>query len=199
MRSETTHQNKQIKICCVLIGTIASELEVEDLLVSPSIDERNMLLTKDAAETSCVASALSAGMILCNTIGEKNANTTTQLETSEPVCCLLPCIMSVVACSYSNETVRSAVSTLSDPLVYVMSRFLHRIGERWRRGLDRRNHIDEMVTILSITDLCLLIIEELVTSSLSSEARAQCKDLTTPLHAWKEALLVADGLLEDHV
>eukprot|EP00984_Skeletonema_dohrnii_P006791 scaffold2425_cov76-Skeletonema_dohrnii-CCMP3373.AAC.7 len=180
------------RICCVLVGTIASELEVEDLLISPSIDERNMELTKEA-EASCFATALSAGVLLCNAMGEKNVTNAERLETSEPLCCLLPCIMSVVACSNTNENVQIAVSSLDGPLVYVMSRFLHRAGERWKH-LDRRSQTDEGFTILSITGLCLLIIEEMVTSSAS---RAGYQELTSPLIVWKEALAVAEDEVED--
>jgi hypothetical protein len=180
------------RICCVLVGTIASELEVEDLLISPSIDERNMELTKEA-EASCFATALSAGMLLCNAMGEKNVTNAERLETSEPLCCLLPCIMSVVACSNPNENVQTAVSSLDRPLVYVMSRFLHRAGGRWNH-LDRRSQTDEVFTILSITGLCLLIIEEMVTSSAS---RAGYQELKSPLIAWKEALLDVEDEVED--
>eukprot|EP00577_Skeletonema_sp_RCC1716_P005585 CAMPEP_0113399162 /NCGR_PEP_ID=MMETSP0013_2-20120614/15379_1 /TAXON_ID=2843 ORGANISM="Skeletonema costatum, Strain 1716" /NCGR_SAMPLE_ID=MMETSP0013_2 /ASSEMBLY_ACC=CAM_ASM_000158 /LENGTH=781 /DNA_ID=CAMNT_0000284019 /DNA_START=6 /DNA_END=2351 /DNA_ORIENTATION=- /assembly_acc=CAM_ASM_000158 len=180
------------RICCVLVGTIASELEVEDLLISPSIDERNMELTKEA-EASCFATALAAGMLLCNAMGEKNVTNAERLETSEPLCCLLPCIMSVVACSNSNKNVQTAVSSLDRPLVYVMSRFLHRAGERWKH-LDRRSQTDEAFTILSITGLCLLIIEEMVTSSAS---RVGYQELTSPLIVWREALLEEEDEVED--
>jgi len=189
------------RICCVLVGTIASELEVEDLLISPSIDERNMQLTKEA-ESSCFASALAAGMLLCHSVGETNVMNTERLETCEPLCCLLPCIMSVVACSSSNERVQNAVSSLykDGRLVHVMCRFLLRAGERWKR-LDRSSQIDEAFAILSITGLCLLIVEELVTSSAS---RAEYQELTSPLKVWKEALLSdvkseAEDVLKEHV
>ncbi len=180
------------RICCVLLGTIASELEVEDLLISPSIDERNMQLTKEA-ETSCFATALSAGMLLCNAIGENNVMNAERFETNEPLCCLLPCIMSVVACSRSNEMVEAAVSPLDGPLVHVMSQFLHRSGDRWKH-LDRLSQIDELFTILSVTGLCLLIIEEMVTSSAS---RAEFQELISPLNVWKEALSQVESDLKD--
>eukprot|EP00986_Skeletonema_menzelii_P012186 scaffold6609_cov141-Skeletonema_menzelii.AAC.8 len=195
-RNEVSDQAINVgRICCMLIGTIASELEVEDLLISPSIDERNMQLTKEA-ETSCFASALSAGMLLCNAVGEKNVTNAERLETSEPLCCLLPCIMSVIACSSSNERVETAVSSLNDSVAYVMSQFLHRIGVRWNH-LDRWSQIDESFTILSIAGLSLLIIEELVTSSAPRE---EYQELVPPLNLWKEALSKdVEDALEEHV
>lgn len=195
-RIELTDQRTKVgRICCVLVGTIASELEVEDLLISPSIDERNMQLTKEA-ETSCFASALAAGMLLCHSVGEKNVMKRERLETCEPLCCLLPCIMSVVACSSLNETVQNTISSLCEDgrLVHVMSQFLLRAGERWKR-LERLSQIDEAFAILSITELCLLIVDGLVTSLASKSGYQQ---LVSPLKVWKEALLleVEDALKE---
>ena len=188
--------NKVGRICCVLVGTIASELEVEDLLISSSIDEGNMQLTKEA-ESSCFASALAAGMLLCNSLGEKNVtNLEERLETCEPLCCLLPCTMSVVACLCSNEKVQHAISSLykDGRLVHVMSRFLCRVGERWKRLDKRLSQIDEAFAILSIVGLCLLIIEELVTSSI---ARAEYQELRSPLKVWREILLEVESEAED--
>jgi hypothetical protein len=75
-----------------------------------------------------------------------------------------------------------------------MSQFLLRAGERWNR-LERLSQIDEAFAILSITELCLLIVDGLVTSLASKSGYQQ---LVSPLKLWKEALLleVEDALKE---
>ena len=176
------------KVCCVLVGAIASELEIEDLLISPSIDERNMQLTKEA-DSSCFASALGAGISLCNTVGEANImNSDERLETCEPLCCLLPCIMSVVSScsSSSNERVQIAASSLCKEghLMDVISQFIHRALKHWKR-LDRSFRIDEVFATLPIIGLCVLIVEELVTSSATI---GDYEQLRSSMNGWKNEL-----------
>ena len=77
--------------------------------------------------------------------------------------------------------------------VHVMSRFLHRSAERWKH-LDRWSQSDELFTILSVTGLCLLIVEEMITSSSS---RVEYQELVSPLNVWKEALSQVASNVED--
>lgn len=178
------------RICCVLFGTIASELEIEDLLISPNVNERRMqFTTKEEADSSCFVFALRNSILLCQSMGEKNAmNLEERLETCEPLCCILPCIMSVVSCcsSSNNEQVlNAAFSFCRDAcLLRVICQFIHRAMERWKR-LDRSTRVDEVFAILSIVRLCLLIVEESVGSL---ESIADCQQLKPPLNGWKVIL-----------
>jgi hypothetical protein len=82
----------------------------------------------------------------------------------------------------------------------VISRFIHRALKHWKR-LDRSFQIDEMFAALPIIGLCVLIVEELVTSS---ETIGDYEQLSSSLNGWKDVLSneiesEAAGLLREQI
>ena len=144
------------RICCLVMGTIAAELEVDHLLAPQGADILHTAPDKtqnDEMNHPSFARALRGGILFCHSLGERRhgrsihervaLGQSSYYEYHEPLTYLLPCVMSIVANSiaYRGESESNAVEALSfaidalrkdDCLMLAMSGFLHRTCYTWR-------------------------------------------------------------------
>jgi hypothetical protein len=181
--------------CCLVMGTIAAELEVDHLLAPQSADIRTASdqTRGDEANYSSFACALRGGILFCHSLGEKWHGTSRialgqrSHEYDEPLTYLLPCVMSIVSKSLSyqgegesnpGDALDFAIDALrkDDCLMLAMSGFLCRTSCRWRNvceGIGPSSGIDESIyhmtdSTISTLKLCILIIIEFDSISTSS-------------------------------
>lgn len=184
------------RTCCLVMGTIAAELEVDYLLASPSGGIQDSFASKNEENhASSFAYALREGILFCHSLGEKqllssNSALTSQMpyEYHEPITHLLPCIMSLVS---------------TDCLVLAISRFLSRAssqccdsneGVALSRVEDR--DIEQADLMVSMLKLSTLIINDfaIIANSRQKEippmfcSKKVCQELRHSLNLWKNHL-----------
>ena len=163
--------------CCLVMGTIAAELEVDHLLCPPISDDDKSSTNETKEESKVVGSssfphALRSSIMFCHALGEKRfgndsdntlAGKESSYEYQEPLTYLLPCIMSLVSnvssdeeeskSSSIGEQLRFALMTLSKDncLVLIISKLLNRASKQWQRrnmeGVWSQNPVDDHAAI----------------------------------------------------
>ena len=184
----TRERDEVGRICCLVMGTIAAELEVDHLLAPQGADILHTAPDKtqnDEMNHPSFARALRGGILFCNSLGERRhgcsihervaLGQSSYYEYHEPLTYLLPCVMSIVANSiaYRGESESNAEEALSfaidalrkdDCLMLAMSGFLHRTCYTWRhvcKGTGPFYQIDDstiQVTDSTISTLKLCIL-----------------------------------------
>ena len=102
--SETTLQSEWEdigRVCCLVMGTIASELELNQLLNNQGSED-------EEKDSSSFARALCTSISFCEHIVKKMqecGNVTNHIEHYEPFACLLPCIISILHTANDDEDV----------------------------------------------------------------------------------------------
>jgi hypothetical protein len=197
--------------CCLVMGTIAAELEADHLLAPHTSTHQT---PNDEMNYSSFACALRGGIIFCHSLGERQHGSSVHdsvaldrrsYEYHEPLTYLLPCVMTIVSNSISfdqgerksnaEEALNFAIEALQkdDCLMLAMSRFLYRTSYKWRnvcKGIGPFSRIDDSTiqmtdSTLSTLKLCILIIIEF-TSISTFPTQIDC--LQTSLDLWKENL-----------
>lgn len=206
------------RTCCSIMGTIAAELEVDQLLApSASTGTEGSQTQSDESNQSSFTYALQGAAIFCNSLGEKQLRDDNlgghdcrkPIEYHEPLIYLLPCIMSLVSTVVPEgqteviPSVREEVRMLckGGSLLTAISKYLNRASQRWRASVESKQQrsllIDQMDTILSTLNLCALIIDEVIsTANLSEEAARGLRD---SLSTWKKILAQASDQCESKV
>jgi hypothetical protein len=190
-----TERDQVGQTCCLVMGTIAAELEVDQLLAPHSADTRTTSdrTRDDETKYSSFACALRGGILFCHSLGERRHGTSSNAlgqrshEYDEPLTYLLPCVMSIVSKSLSyqgegqsnpGDALDFAIDSLrkDDCLMLAMSGFLYRTSCRWRNvceGIGPSSLIDESMnqmtdSAMSTLKLSILIIIEFTSIPTSS-------------------------------
>lgn len=175
------------RLCCLVIGSIAYELEIDDLITSNDDSQ--------AHDNSSFICALRYGIIFSHSLGEKRyADNSDKLdneresdEYDEPLSYLLPCMRSLLTNSEEDvdrptgDQVFSASSVLCEGgvLVVAISQFLHRLGVQWsRREKDVTKASSQRAEgILSLVELCTKLISGYLNKVESSPNVALCSQM----------------------
>ena len=158
--------------CCLVMGMIAAELEVDHLLAPPVIDKQNSLSTKEEKEQHNISSfghALRGAVLFCClSLG------TMSKAHHEPLNHLLPCIISLVSTGdTSQEECKS--SGVEDALQFALDGlckdklFLDGVSQLFDRTTKQLNEVhstqnnpnsQSVKSMMSTTNMCLDIIAE---------------------------------------
>jgi len=178
------------RTCCIVMGNIAAELEVEYLLATPSASIQTSHASNEDKIASSFSNALREGILFCHSLGERQLlngdhdsyalMSQRPYEYREPLTHLLPCIMSLVSNVTSSqeeselsmeEELHFALAALckNDCLVLAISKLLHRASKLWNNCFEAvvpLSQVDDSVIqqfdgVISLVKLCALIIDEL--------------------------------------
>jgi hypothetical protein len=172
--------------CCLITGSIADELDVDQLLVLSSAESivSNHCSLGGESNVPPIVLALRSGIEFSNSLAERrclrNLNCQESLEL-EPLVYLLPSMMSLVSrlafgdddevASNMAESLQLAKKAFNadDWLMLTISKFLRRLSDQWSEYCQRRvniRSIDSLVvrrtnSVVSVVDMCLVIISSL--------------------------------------
>ena len=186
------------RTCCLILGTFAPELELDQLLICHQNDE---------SDTSSFCNALCACLTYCNTVvkqerSDTNASTN-QIEQEEPLSCILPCIMSIIDIAKSgydrenktNKLAESAQNILvslcnNGQFIEILSGFLRRLHTRL---MDCNGELGMRTSIITLAKLASVIGNEaLEIENSSSQMLFTDKDsdkLSAALLLWNNSFL----------
>jgi hypothetical protein len=147
------------RTCCLVLGTIAPELELGQLLSSHD---------KGDYDSHSFVIAMCKCVLFCGSVAEKvssNKNEVRKLEYEEPLSCILPCIMSIVDIAISDfdvdnikakEPAHMALKSLCNEgeLVRIISKFLNRLHTRL---VESNGQFEQQANIISIVKLSSII------------------------------------------
>ncbi|KAL9187014.1 hypothetical protein ACHAXT_010734 [Thalassiosira profunda] len=160
--------------CCLVMGTIAAELEADHLFAPPSLDA-SPSADKERG-SSLFSPALGSAIRFCDSIGNcGDAVGTIPYERQEPLAYLLPCIMSLVSNAASqqgegkaSEGMELALTNLQQGncLVLALSGFLRRAASQLRESAQ-----GGIPTIQSMVQLCALIVDEYTQIAPEADSR----------------------------
>ena len=153
------------RTCCLVMGTIAAELEVDHLLAPPSTGSEKSLAQEEEEEEreqnmSSFGHALRGAILFCHVVGENQSD---EFQ-DDPLVYLLPCIMSLVSNSsaYDGESKSSVEVALqfaldglkdNDCFVGAILKYLRRISSVGTKGHD-------LDSTISTVKFCGIIINE---------------------------------------
>jgi len=160
--------------CCLVMGMIAAELEVDHLLAPPVVDKQNSLSTKEDKEQSQNLSLFGhslrgAVLFCCLSLGTMNSK-----AHHEPLAHLLPCIISLVSTGdtdqeeYKSSGVEDALQFALDGLCKD-NLFLNGVSQSFDRTTKQLNEVHStqnnpnsqiLKSMMSTTNMCLDIIAE---------------------------------------
>jgi len=160
--------------CCLVMGMIAAELEVDHLLAPPVVDKQNSLSTKEDKEQSQNLSLFGhalrgAVLFCCLSLGTMNSK-----AHHEPLAHLLPCIISLVSTGdtdqeeYKSSGVEDALQFALDGLCKD-NLFLNGVSQLFDRTTKQLNEVHStqnnpnsqiLKSMMSTTNMCLDIIAE---------------------------------------
>ncbi|KAL3805683.1 hypothetical protein HJC23_005927 [Cyclotella cryptica] len=202
--SDSTTQREWEEIgraCCVVIGAIAPELELDHLLASHENEQ---------SDPSSFVSALCAAILFSDYVSKNNQpNSKDEMpfEYNEPLSCFLPCIMSIVSSAisdfdqvniYSRDSAQRVLVTVSQDanFVNIISDFLC-ICIRHESHYDKVRH---QSSTRSLARLAYFIMTGLLDLSLieNSSSRLQLtttetNKLTTSLMHWERHFIDSDA------
>jgi hypothetical protein len=149
--------------CCLVLGTIAPDLDLDQLLTCTD---------KDLLDSSSFVKALCEAVLFCDSAAKYKqlVSERVQLEYDEALTCLLPCIMSIVSSASSDfdeegdvekETAQAALATLccDGDFVNVISEFLSRLFRFSGHGKSNQQE-----SITSVARLAIFIVTELLSN-----------------------------------
>jgi len=155
--------------CCLVMGRIAAELEVDHLLAPPVVDKQGPLGTKEDKEQQNMSHALRGAVLFCLSFDN------IQLETRhEPLTHLLPCIISLVSSGatgqeeYKSSGVEDALQFALDGLCKD-NLFLNGISQLFDRTTTQLDELhptqnnsnaQSIKSMISTTNMCLDVIAE---------------------------------------
>ena len=159
--------------CCLVMGMISAELEVDHLLAPPVVDKQSPLSTKEDKEQSQNMSFGRAlrGAIFCLSLDGVQTKTRHEAR-HEPLAHLLPCIISLVSSEVQEEYKSSGVD---DALQFALdglckdNLFLNGISQLFDRTTTQLNELhstqdnpnaQSVKSMMSTINLCLDIIAE---------------------------------------
>lgn len=172
------------RMCCLVLGTIAPELEFDQLLIRDDNKEH---------DPSSFVNALCTCVMFCGNVARTSADTKdhmSQLETDEPLSYILPCIMSIVdivstGCmegdARTNASAHQVLKTLCSDgnLVPIISEFLIRLHTRFENSSE-----DLQPNIMSIAKLASIIGTGLV--EIAEESSTKIDELSRTLIQWSK-------------
>ncbi|KAL7484924.1 hypothetical protein ACHAW6_010531 [Cyclotella cf. meneghiniana] len=186
------------RACCLVIGTIAPELELDELLASHD---------KESCDHSSFVNALCSCILFSDYVAKKNQpnskSETVHFEFDEPLSCLLPCIMSFVS-SASSDSDQESIWPRESPyrvlvtlcrdanFVNVISQFLHRIYIRRQSHHDKSSH---QVSITSVARLAFLIITGILEICSNEEHSSRLQLTTADANKLKTSLMHWESIL----
>jgi len=160
--------------CCLVVGMIAAELEVDHLLAPPVIDKQNSLSTKDDKEHQNMSSfghALRGAVLFCClSLGTMHS----KAHHDPPLTHLLPCIISLVSTGdagqeeYKSSGVEDALQFALDGLckdnlfLNGLSQLFDRTTTQLNELHSTQNNLDAQTvkSMMSTINLCLDVIAE---------------------------------------
>lgn len=200
----------------MVLGTIATELEVEYLLAPPSSVVGNLKLGNGDNETSSFVHALREGILFCHSLGmrERDGHALTiqmPYDHREPLAHLLPCVMSLISNGTPNKEeekskdgMRLALATLceDDCLLRAVSQFLRRASKEWNDHLEGARKLprvhdaaeQQFDGLISLVEMSALVIDELTAIARSSGGKVPQpapevrRELRLALEVWKNIL-----------
>ena len=161
------------RTCCLVMGTIAAELEVDHLLAPQSASSEKSLGSGGEMSEKNLSSfghALHGAILFCHALGKRQ----TGLDSHEPLTYLLPCILSLLNASLgeesdnstAKETLRSLIK--DDCFMLTILNFLVRVSKHWSGKQSPQMH--SLGSMISTVKLCGLIIKDFNMVQKSSTA-----------------------------
>ena len=154
--------------CCLVMGMIAAELEVDHLLAPPVVDKQNSLTSKEDKQQTSFGHALRGAILFCRSLDGIQTE-----ARHEPLAHLLPCIISLVSSEVTGqeEYKSSGVDALQFALDGLCkdNLFLNGISQLFDRTTTQLNKLhstqdnsnaQSIKSIMSTTNMCLDIIAE---------------------------------------
>jgi hypothetical protein len=141
------------RTCCLVLGTIAPELELDQLLSCRD---------KEDYGSSSFVNALRACVLFCGSVAEKESSSQVlRLECKEPLSCILPCIMSILDIAISDfdadniktkESANLALKSLCEKgdMMRIMAEFLNRLHTQL---VESNGQFEQQASIISIAKL----------------------------------------------
>ena len=205
--------------CCFITGSIANDLELDQLLTissdAESIGSNHSLV--DDRDIPSFLLALRGGIQFCTSLAERQCLSDLHCHETlefEPLIHLLPSTASLVShlafddddegASNLVEVLKRTKEAVSEDgwLVFAISTFLRRLSDQWRgfwQGREVLTSNDSFITrrtntVLSIVDMCVVIVSSVVFMVTSARkinyvTLVKGADLSIILNLWKRNLV----------
>ncbi len=204
--------------CCLITGSIADDLDVDQILMLSSAESivSNLCSLGGESNVPPIVLALRGGIQFSNSLAERQCLTNLNCQESlelEPLVYLLPSTMSLVShlafgdddevASNMAEALQLAKKAFNadDWLMLTISKFLRRLSDQWSEYCQGRvniRSIDSLVvrrtnSVVSVVDMCLVVISSLgyiatSTRKVNYAALSKRVGLNIVLDQWKDNL-----------